>query len=180
MQAACIHESAPEIMARVPPELAAASVGEMLDLGLDLVVEAAHPDAVRRYAEMVLARTDMMIMSVSALGDKALEETIKRACLKHGTRLYIPHGATLGLDGLRDGLSIWEEVSITMRKNPRNLNFNAAPHLKPAEDAGEVVLYDGPTRGVLPLFSQERELPRHLGHGHPGHGPDPLHFGLRS
>ena len=152
LQVACIHESAPEIMAQVPKETAAVSVEEMLGLGLDLVVEAAHPDVVRRYAEMVLARTDMMIMSVSALGDKDLEKTIKRACQKSGHRLYIPHGATLGLDGLRDGLSIWEEVSITMRKNPRNLNFNAAPQLKPAENAGEVVLYDGPTRGVLPLF----------------------------
>ena len=40
-----------------------------------------------------------------------------------------------------------------MRKNPRNLNFNAAPHLKPAENAGEVVLYDGPHSGACCRFS---------------------------
>jgi aspartate dehydrogenase len=152
LEVACIHESSPAVMAKVPKKLAAASVEEMLNLGLDLVVEAAHPDAVRRYAELVLARADLMIMSVSAMGDTRLEEAIKGACQRHGTHLYIPHGATLGLDGLRDGISLWEEVSITMRKNPRNLNFNAALHLKPAEGAGEVVIYDGPTRGILPLF----------------------------
>jgi len=118
----------------------------------DLVVEAAHPDAVRQYGAGVLAQTDLMIMSVSAMGAPDLEASLREACRDHGTRLYIPHGATLGLDGLKDGLSIWDEVSITMRKNPRNLNFQAAPHLKPGEQAGERILYDGPTRGILPLF----------------------------
>ncbi|MBW1712322.1 MAG: DUF108 domain-containing protein, partial [Deltaproteobacteria bacterium] len=119
---------------------------------VDLVVEAAHPQAVRQFAEQVLSRTDLMIMSVSALGDEDLESTIRRVCRENGTRLYIPHGATLGLDGLKDGLSIWKEVSITMRKNPKNLNFDAAPHLKSQDFTGETVLYDGPTRRILPLF----------------------------
>jgi aspartate dehydrogenase len=152
IEVACIHETDPQAMAKVPEKLATDSVQDMLDQRLDLVVEAAHPDAVRRYAEQILACTDFMIMSVSAMGDKYLEEAIKRNCREYNTHLYIPHGATLGLDGLRDGLSIWEEVSITMRKNPRNLNFYAAPHLKPSEGTGEVILYDGPTRDILPLF----------------------------
>ena len=46
VEVVCIHESAPEIMARVPKEKAAASVEKMLEMDLDLVVEAAHPDVV--------------------------------------------------------------------------------------------------------------------------------------
>ena len=151
-QVVAVFDSQPDTQAAIPPDLACASVAEMLAKGLDLVVEAAHPDAVRAFAPEVLKTTDLLIMSVSALGDQKLETQIRETCAAHGTALYIPHGATLGLDGLRDGLSIWEEVSITMTKNPRNLNFAAAPQLKPADDAGRVVLYDGHTRAILPLF----------------------------
>ena len=151
-EVACVFETDPETRACVPEEVSCESLDALVAADPDLVVEAAHPDAVRRYAERVLAATDLMIMSVSALGDPALEATIRRACTRHGTCLYIPHGATLGLDGLRDGLSIWEEVAITMRKNPRNLNFDAAPELRPPEGAATTTVYDGPTRGILPLF----------------------------
>jgi aspartate dehydrogenase len=147
-----IHETDMQRAADVPKELRLTVMEDSADRGADLVVEAAHPDAVRRYGSWVLGRTDLMIMSVSAMGDPDLEASLKQACRDHGTRLYIPHGATLGLDGLKDGLSIWEEVSITMRKNPRNLNFKAAPHLRPGRDDAETIIYDGPTRGILPLF----------------------------
>ena len=152
LETAFIHDSDPAGAARIPAGLNLPSMAGISEIPVDLVVEAAHPRAVRDHAESILARTDLMIMSVSSLGDQALEERLKRTCQEKGTRLWVPHGATLGLDGLRDGLSIWEEVSITMRKNPRNLSFDAAEHLRPQEGAGKVVLYDGPCRGVLPLF----------------------------
>ena len=152
MQVIGINESNSEIAAKITPDLFQPTVAGLLALKPDLVVEAAHPEAVLRYGETALRQCDLMIMSVSALGDKSLEDRLRQIGRENGTILYIPHGATLGLDGLRDGLSLWEEVAITMRKNPRNLNFSAAPQLKPGQDGGEVILYDGPTRGVLPLF----------------------------
>ena len=39
-----------------------------------------------------------------------------------------------------------------MKKNPRNLNFDAVPDIKAEDITAETVLYDGPTRGVLPLY----------------------------
>jgi len=139
-------------MDSIPDKLVAASIQEMLDSAPDLVLEAAHPEAVRKFGRMVLEHADLMIMSVSAMGDSALEQGLRETALSSGHRLFIPHGATLGLDGLRDGLSLWEEVCITMRKSPRNLDFQAAPHLVPPENAAEAILYDGPTRGILGLF----------------------------
>jgi aspartate dehydrogenase len=47
---------------------------------------------------------------------------------------------------------MWEEVRITMRKPPRTLDFSAAPHLRQDPFAAATVLYDGPTRGICPLF----------------------------
>lgn len=152
IEIAFIYEADAERRAAVPAPLAIASMENAAGFRPDLVVEAARPDAVRRYGAEVLQKTDLMIMSVSALGDAQLEAALRSACRQYGTRLYIPHGATLGLDGLKDGLSIWEEVTITMKKNPRNLNFAAVPDIRAGDITERTVLYDGPTRGVLPLY----------------------------
>ena len=118
MQVGFIYESDENKRQSLPSDLKLKSMDDFIHFKPDLVIEAAHPDAVRQFAENVLKRTDMMVMSVSALADADLEALIRRACRENGTRLYIPHGATLGLDGLKDGLSIWENVSITMKKTP--------------------------------------------------------------
>jgi predicted dinucleotide-utilizing enzyme len=152
MDLAFVHETNPERAAKIPDGRRLESMERFSLHKPDLVVEAAHPEAVRRYGALVLKECDFMVLSVSALVDAALENSIRSVCREKGTRLFIPHGAVLGLDGIKDGLSVWEQVTITMKKNPRNLNFDAAPHLKPDGIAKETVVYDGPTRGILPLF----------------------------
>jgi predicted dinucleotide-utilizing enzyme len=152
MELAFVHEVNSERAAKIPGGLRLETMEGFASQKPDLVVEAAHPEAVRRYGTMVLRECDLMILSVSALVDAALEKTLRKVCSEKGTRLFIPHGAVLGLDGITDGLSVWEQVTITMKKNPKNLNFDAAPQLKPDGIAKETVLYDGPTRGILPLF----------------------------
>lgn len=152
MEVAFICEKNPETASKVPSGLLIESMDDFARFKPDLVVEAAHPDAVRQFAEIVLRQKDLMIMSVSALVDTRLETAIRRVCQDHGTSLYIPHGAVLGLDGLKDGLSVWEQITITMKKNPQNLNFSAVPEIRSEEITEETVLYDGPTRGILPLY----------------------------
>lgn len=147
-----IYDSNPEIAKKVPTKLALRSMENFVDYHPDLVVEAAHPEAVRQFYEQVLSHTDMMVMSVSAFGDSRLESSIKKLCQEKGTRLFIPHGAVLGIDGLQDGLSVWEQVTITMVKNPRNLNFDFAGGIKAEDIKQKTVLYDGPVRPILPLY----------------------------
>jgi len=147
-----IYDVDPEKRQTIPSDLVIPAIDDIAGFKPDLVVEAAHPDAVRRFAATVLKTTDLMVMSVSALADSDLEASIRKTCKDSNTRLFIPHGATLGLDGLKDGLSIWETVSITMKKNPRNLNFDAVSDIIAADITSETILYDGPTRGVLPLY----------------------------
>ena len=51
-----------------------------------------------------------------------------------------------------EGREVWEEVTMVMKKSPKNLDFSAAPQFKAAEITQPTVLYDGPTRGICPLF----------------------------
>ncbi len=152
MELAFVYEANPERAAKIPKGLRLEAMEQFALHQPDLVVEAAHPEAVRRYGTLVLRERDLMILSVSALVDAELESAIRNLCREKGTRLFIPHGAVSGLDGIKDGLSVWEQVTITMKKNPRNLNFDAAPHIPGGRITKATVLYDGPTRGILPLF----------------------------
>lgn len=152
MKVTFIYEANPDAAENIPAQLRLPSMNDFSTYKPDLVVEAAHPDAVSQYAETVLQTSDLMIMSVSALGDSDLEARLRTCCRKNATRLFIPHGAVVGLDGLKDGLSVWEQVTITMIKNPVNLNFDYAPNIEREDITQKTILYDGPTRAILPNY----------------------------
>jgi len=61
------------------------------------------------------------------------------------------HGATVvWMDpGWKEG---WEKVTITMKKSPKNINFSDAKQWDPEKIDKVTVLYDGPTRGICPLY----------------------------
>lgn len=119
---------------------------------VDLIVEAADYRAVRSLAPEVLKKNDMLILSVATFADEKLSSQLKRTCEEHGTRMYIPHGALLGMDGLQDAGDTLEEVSIVTRKPPRNIDFSLADKFKRKDIVEETVLYEGPTRGACKMF----------------------------
>lgn len=149
---AFVHDGATTKLAALPPEVVLGDLSRFADRRPDLVVELAHPDVSRRWGCAFLARADYMPLSLTALADAELEQALVSAAGAGGRRLFIPHGAIVGLDALEEGRGLWEEVSIRMVKPLRSLDFSAAPHLGPAGIAGQTVLYDGPTRGICPLF----------------------------
>lgn len=116
---------------------------EIADHKVDLVIEAATNKVVQDIAPRVLTHTNLLIFSVTSLSDDIFRESLRSICGKHKTRLYIPHGAILGLDGIHDGRNVIEEVRITTTKNPKNLGLD-----QPISQ----VLYDGPTRGACEQF----------------------------
>jgi aspartate dehydrogenase len=113
------------------------------DRGVDLVVEAANADVMRRIALEVLERADFLPFTVTALADDDFREEVRARCRERGTRLFIPHGGVLGLDGVSDGRGVIREVTFKTTKHPRNLG------LRPDEVG---VVYDGPTRGACERF----------------------------
>jgi len=118
----------------------------------DLVVEAADFRAVETLAPLVLRETDMMILSASALANEKLETELQRVCKDSGHRMYIPHGALLGIDGFRDAKSAFDDMSITTIKAPKNLDFSFQKRWKMEEIETRTVLHDGSTREVCKLF----------------------------
>jgi len=124
----------------------AAPLEKSSDIGsreVDLVIEAATEKAVREIAPQVLVKGNLLIFSVTGLADDDFRKSLQELCKENNTRLYIPHGAILGLDGIYDGRSVIEEVTITTTKSPKSLGV---------EETANGVLYDGPTRGACKLF----------------------------
>ena len=136
----------------LPRELHRTHIDGALSAAPRLVVELADASLSREHGAAILQGASYMPFSLSALADAALHTDMLDAAAAAGTTLYIPHGAATGLDTLSECRDIWEEVTVTMKKNPANLDFSAAAHLRPAEGATESILFDGPTRDICPLF----------------------------
>ena len=109
----------------------------------DLVIEAATSDVVKEIAGQVLKKSDMLVFSDSSLADDDFRQSVRDICRKHGTRLYVPHGAILGLDGIADGRNVIEAVEITTTKNPLNLGL---------QESVSGTLYEGSTRDACQIF----------------------------
>lgn len=96
---------------------------EELISSVDLVVESASQNAVRFIVPQALkAGCSVMVLSVGALADKELRETLFGLAKKHNCKLYFPSGAVVGIDGINSahaaGIS---SVTLTTRKPPSGL-----------------------------------------------------------
>jgi len=111
--------------------------------GVDLVIEAATSAVVIELAPVVLPHTDMVVFSSTAFADADFQQTAEKLCQSTGHRIFVPHGAVLGFDGLADGKDVLEAVTITTTKRPKNLG---------RDDTTRTVLYEGPTRGACKAY----------------------------
>ena len=152
LEIAFVHELAAERLAGLPPELILPDLQAFASRRPDLVVEMAHPAVTHQFGELFLQETDYLPLSMTAFADEALRQRLLETARRSGTCLFVPHGAVVGLENIFEGRELWEEVTMVMKKSPKNLDFNAAPQFKPADLTRATVLYDGPTRAVCPLF----------------------------
>ena len=152
LEIAFVHELAAERVAGLPSEVILPDLHAFASHRPDLVVEMAHPAVTRQFGELFLQETDYLPLSMTAFADEALRQQLLETARRSGTCLFVPHGAVVGLENIFEGRDLWEEVTVVMKKSPRNLDFSAAPQLKPADLTLATVLYDGPTRAVCPLF----------------------------
>lgn len=124
-------------------EILTTDVRSALAAPTDLVVEAAHPDVVSRFGAKLLGKGDFCAFSSTALADQATEAAMLQAAGMAGTRLLVPHGAILALDGISDGRDAIEDVIITTTKSGAGLGTRGDAH---------GMLFDGSTRDACALF----------------------------
>ena len=78
------------------------TIGELLSLEPDYIVEAASPAAMKELAIPALERgISVITLSIGAFADDAFYESVKQAATKGGAKVYVASGATGGFDVLR-------------------------------------------------------------------------------
>ncbi|MDI7259182.1 MAG: DUF108 domain-containing protein [Thermodesulfobacteriota bacterium] len=140
-----VHDWDRDKLSNLDASLLIGSMEEIRERKTDLVVEAASSEWVKNFASVVLEFADLLIVSVAALAEEGLQEQLDSVSQVNKTRYYISHGAMIGLDGVKDGKELIEEVRITT--------------IRPQEGYGlqerlteRKVLYEGPTRKACQLF----------------------------
>jgi aspartate dehydrogenase len=151
MEVVFIHDERSEAVQDVADDLLLKDLGKFAAKEADLVVEMAHPEVTRQWGPTILEKTNYLLISVTALADTELEEKLKATTQRHGTRAFIPHGGVVGMDALLENRDVWDEVTVTMKKPPKNVDCSAAG-VDADAITGETVLYDGPTRDICPKF----------------------------
>ncbi len=104
---------------------------DLVNAGLDWVIEAAGQDAIRQYLPFFLDHgLNVLVMSVGALVDETLLTNIRYIALAKRCCVRIPSGAIGGLDTLRSAqaTSSLKEVEVTTTKPPRA--WEGAPYLE--------------------------------------------------
>ncbi|WP_248926935.1 aspartate dehydrogenase [Paenibacillus hamazuiensis] len=85
---------------------------------MDVIVECAGHEAVRTYGETVLSSgADLILVSVGALADEALQESLMAKAAECGRKIIVPSAAIGGLDRIAAGsVGPMEEVTLITRK----------------------------------------------------------------
>lgn len=109
----------------------------------DLIVECATADVLKADISMILTHCDLLMFSVTAFSDESFEQEALELCQRYGRRIYLPHGAILGMDGLYDARPLLREVRVTTTKSPKSLGL---------PDGEFTVVYEGPTRAACQKF----------------------------
>jgi len=146
MEVGFVYDADPDATASLSPSLVAAGIKAIKDSKVDLAVESAHPDAVREFGLPLLQKSDLLILSLTSLADDNYRREITECAQAAGKRIFIPHGAIIGLDGIYDGRNVLEHVNVTTTKHPKSLGMNSVEINEP------IVVYKGPTRGACERF----------------------------
>lgn len=111
---------------------------------VELLLECASPIAVKRYLPTLLKKTNVAVLSVGALMDKDFKKTVETIAKEHKTKIYIPSGAIIGIDGL-NAANTHEinSISLVTRKNPKSLDVDFEE---------ETVLFEGKSSEAVIKF----------------------------
>lgn len=138
-----------------------ASVGEALSEKPTLFVECGGHGALRAHGEAVLLTgTDLLLASVGALSDPALEAALCAAATRGGAQVLIPSGALGGLDALASaryaGLDEVRYTSVKAVKAWRGTHAETLLDLDKVDKA--TAFFTGNARDAARLFPQNANV----------------------
>lgn len=147
IEVARVYDQSADNIANMPAAIATTDADAFIGsvAGLDLVVELAHPSVSVQLGERIISKANYMPCSVVALADEALRDRLLAAARRAGTKLYIPHGAVVGMDNLLENRN-WQKATITFRKPPASIDASATAQ------ADETVLFEGSAREIAGKF----------------------------
>ncbi len=133
----------------------------LLEQRPEIVIEAAGHQALRDFGAIVLAAgIDLLVASVGALADVALETQLRQSASESGASILIPAGALGGLDALRSAR--WagiESVSYTSQKAPKAwLGTAAETMIDLASVDSKQVFFTGSAREAALTFPQNANV----------------------
>ncbi len=109
----------------------------------DLVIETATADVLKENIVGILEFCDLMVFSVTAFSDDDFYQQVQELIGKYNRKVYLPHGAILGVDGIADGNSLISSIAIETTKNPKSLGRTDEKH---------TVVYEGTTRDACKAY----------------------------
>ena len=127
----------------IPAACRVARPAELFSRPADLVVEAAHADLIKEVGLRLVERSDLLLFSITALADEAFRSALETAAVKSGRKVFLPHGAMIGVDGLVDAGPTLKSVTVTTTKSPASLGLPPDKH---------AVVYEGPVREACAKF----------------------------
>jgi aspartate dehydrogenase len=128
---------------KLPPACRVTAQADLFFRPADLVVEAANADLLKQVAVRLVERSDLLLFSITALADDKFRAALEEAAVKHGRKVFLPHGAITGIDGLVDAGPTLTSVTVTTTKSPASLGL--------PPDTYKVV-YEGPVREACAKF----------------------------
>jgi aspartate dehydrogenase len=137
------------------------SSDELLSEPLDVVIECAGHSALSSVGPAVLkSGTDLLIASVGALADAAVEQLLYRACKHGGSKLRVPAGAIGGLDVLCAAkLAGIESVVYSSKKHPNAWKGTLAESLVNLSSLTQpVTFFEGDGRSAALKFPQNANV----------------------
>ncbi|MGZ3410235.1 MAG: aspartate dehydrogenase domain-containing protein [Xanthobacteraceae bacterium] len=151
LEVAFVWNRSRDRLADIPSNIIIDDLRDFSSARPDIIVESAHPDISRTYAQAFLERCDYMPLSVTALADDALRDRVVLTAERSRHRITIPQGALVGTDALLNWKDMWRDVTITFRKHPDNIDL-AAVNRRAKDIVSETVIFDGSVREIAPLF----------------------------
>jgi aspartate dehydrogenase len=151
-----VQSNAESLKSKLKNATAYSDFNKFISSDIDIVVEAASQDAVRKFAKTVLeAGKDVMIMSVGALADVTFLSELLAASKKKGGRIYIPTGAIAGIDAIRSVRHLLESVTLTTTKSPKALAgapFFETSKIKLDKITEKTTVYEGAAADAVRAF----------------------------